>query len=328
MKTILSILGLCLALNLQAQSLTDSLLLYYRFDGNALDCSGNNFHGTASGVTDTLDRFGNSNSAYYFDGVNNYIDLPNVADLKPTDFPVTFSFWVKQKASGITNNAVLSTDFEQNDYHGYFMQMNNSNKLVLGYGSGYGSCSSSNRKNIRTIESMYDTTWKHIVGIVRGPNDMDLYVNCHLVASDNVGTGGPFPSYSATPGRIGALDASTNLSAYHFWGYMDEFAFWNRELSYTEISDICIENMSCIDSSSSGSPNDTTSSINDYKEFSPFKYHKSYIELFAEGEHVSVYNLLGECIAIPNKKRIYYSNLMTGIYILQIGESHHKVYIP
>ena len=50
-----------------------SLLLEYEFSGNALDTSGNGLHGTVNGATLTTDRFGNANSAYSFDGTNDFI---------------------------------------------------------------------------------------------------------------------------------------------------------------------------------------------------------------------------------------------------------------
>ena len=35
------------------------------------------------------------------------------------------------------------------------------------------------------------------------------------------------------------MDANTNLSAYYYWGAMDDFMFWNRELSNAEIESLC-----------------------------------------------------------------------------------------
>ena len=53
--------------------LTDGLVVWYPFSGNANDQSGNGNHATVYGATLTADRFGNPNSAYWFDGVNDYI---------------------------------------------------------------------------------------------------------------------------------------------------------------------------------------------------------------------------------------------------------------
>ena len=52
---------------------TDSLVGYWGFNGNANDESGNGNDGTVNGATLTTDRFGNTNSAYDFDG-NDWIE--------------------------------------------------------------------------------------------------------------------------------------------------------------------------------------------------------------------------------------------------------------
>lgn len=48
---------------------------YYPFDGNANDFSTAGRNGTVNGATLTTDRFGNANSAYYFDGINDSISI-------------------------------------------------------------------------------------------------------------------------------------------------------------------------------------------------------------------------------------------------------------
>ena len=49
--------------------LNAGLVAYYPFNGNAQDMSGNGNHGTVRGAMLTTDRFGNTQSAYSFDGV-------------------------------------------------------------------------------------------------------------------------------------------------------------------------------------------------------------------------------------------------------------------
>ncbi|MBN2000041.1 hypothetical protein JW935_20990, partial [candidate division KSB1 bacterium] len=51
------------------------LIAWYPFSGNVLDKSGNNNHGEVNGPILVSDRFGNPNSAYYFDGVDDYIQI-------------------------------------------------------------------------------------------------------------------------------------------------------------------------------------------------------------------------------------------------------------
>lgn len=70
---------------------TNGLVAYYPFSGNANDMSGNGYNGTVDGATLATDRNGNTNNAYYFDGSNDKITLPN--DVRQTS-NFSISFWV------------------------------------------------------------------------------------------------------------------------------------------------------------------------------------------------------------------------------------------
>ncbi len=73
---------------------TGDLVAHYPFNGNAQDESGFEHHGTVSGAKLSEDRFGNPNSAYLFDGVNDYIRIQNTDDLNFQD-AISISFWMK-----------------------------------------------------------------------------------------------------------------------------------------------------------------------------------------------------------------------------------------
>ena len=86
---------------------TDGLVAWYPFNGNANDESGNGNSGTVNGATLTTDKDGNENSAYIFDGVDDYIDLGDYIFNSPSQFSI--SLWVKlnelQKFSYIFSQA-------------------------------------------------------------------------------------------------------------------------------------------------------------------------------------------------------------------------------
>ncbi len=73
---------------------TSHLVAHYPFDGNAEDASGQQHHGTAYGASLTADKDGNANSAYYFDGVDDYIDLGDWEN----GGPMTITFWARWNA--------------------------------------------------------------------------------------------------------------------------------------------------------------------------------------------------------------------------------------
>ena len=56
---------------------SDGLVVYYPFNGNANDASGNGNNGTVSGATLTANKDGDVNSAYSFDGDGDIITIPN-----------------------------------------------------------------------------------------------------------------------------------------------------------------------------------------------------------------------------------------------------------
>jgi hypothetical protein len=80
--------------------LNDGLVAYYPFNGNANDASGNGHHGTVHGATLTEDRLRNQNSAYNFDGVDDYIISRNINI--PTD-SFSYILWFKATSNLISS---------------------------------------------------------------------------------------------------------------------------------------------------------------------------------------------------------------------------------
>ena len=67
---------------LQAQiNLNQGLQLHYSFNGSATDLSENGNNGIVNGATLVSDRWGNPNGAYRFDGLDDYIEVPNSPSL-------------------------------------------------------------------------------------------------------------------------------------------------------------------------------------------------------------------------------------------------------
>ena len=62
--------------------------------------SGNANHGTALGPILSPDRFGNADSAYMFDGVDDYIEVPNTNGVFNLTASWTLAAWVKPTGIG------------------------------------------------------------------------------------------------------------------------------------------------------------------------------------------------------------------------------------
>jgi hypothetical protein len=107
-STVLWLLTLAIGLAINGYSqpfLTDGLVAYYPFSGNANDVTGNGNNGTAYNATLTTDRFDNTNQAYAFNGTNAYIQVGDLPDLRITN-SLTMSAWINPTGSNVTQMIV------------------------------------------------------------------------------------------------------------------------------------------------------------------------------------------------------------------------------
>jgi len=93
MKTIFTILAIGLASSLGAQSLSDSLVGYYTFTGNADDQSGNNNHLTVHNAMLTADRKGQPNAAYLLNGTTSYLGMAGASQFYLDEY--SYACWFR-----------------------------------------------------------------------------------------------------------------------------------------------------------------------------------------------------------------------------------------
>ena len=100
LSALLLIAGLGLTINGYSQPfLTNGLVAYYPFNGNANDATGHGNDGTVVGATLAADRFGTPNRAYSFNGANSMILLPDTL-FGATDAAWTISVWITTNGPG------------------------------------------------------------------------------------------------------------------------------------------------------------------------------------------------------------------------------------
>lgn len=92
-KTILITLMLLTSVMTFAQIPTNGLVAEYTFSGNAKDGTINGNAGIVNDAKLTTDRFGNDSSAYYFDGIDDYITMGDV-DFLDGKANATWNFWM------------------------------------------------------------------------------------------------------------------------------------------------------------------------------------------------------------------------------------------
>ena len=216
------------------------LRAYYPFSGNATDVSGNNNNPVFNNATLTADRLGNPNSAYHFNGVDNYMKILNstsintsnklslVAWVKPQGFYMGTchgnSIMMKGDADYLTGNYLLR--FDDNAYTNGNNCSNSTVDIVHQnfYGAGVLAPSPGYTPYIQTNQ------WYSVIATYDGTT-AKLYINCELKAIA--------PQGSATFTNIYDLYlGNLNNSSFPYWfnGDMDEVRIYDRALTVDEVN--------------------------------------------------------------------------------------------
>ncbi len=184
-----------------------NLLANYPFNGNANDESGNGIDGTVSGATLTTDRLGESDMAYSFDGVDDFISLGEV-DFVGGESMITIAWW--QDIASVESGDVLS--------FGNFRARISSGFVTI-------TPNIDGSPNIGT--TITQNEWEHFVFTYDGSNPR-LYKNGSQV--DVVAVSGTFNESSQTA-YIGTFQ-NTNQ---YLSGSLDEIKIYARTLSAAEV---------------------------------------------------------------------------------------------
>jgi len=224
--------------SLISQNLNDSLILHYPINGNCNDISGNNFHATIIDADLSTNRYGIAGSAYSFNGTDNYIELPNYPKLKP-QLPVSIAFWAKLDVISTQYNTMVCTDFSIDAYAGIFINMTSNGNVNINYGDGTSNITGPGQRRSKTgTTAITANEWNFFIFVVRGANDMDIYINCKNDEGTYSGSGGPL-AYNSNPGVIGKGDAA-NFPTSFLKGDIDDFYFWNRALDTNDLKELCM----------------------------------------------------------------------------------------
>jgi|GEM_PF-3159155 len=203
--------------------LSTGLIAYYPFNGNAQDASGNANHGTLFGPTLTSDKQNNSNSAYLFDGIDDYIEIADSDSLDMGTSDYSIVAWVK--ISTPTNNGRIFSKGSSACVTGYMLRLN-ANQAHL-ENAFENSCKIIFAGN----QDIADNEWHFVVGVVKRSEGGFIYVDGELDNSQLQDTS----AYDFSNQRnawIGRNDVHQDEA---FNGVIDELRIYNRALSESEI---------------------------------------------------------------------------------------------
>jgi hypothetical protein len=217
-------------------NLTQNLRMYLPFTGNVTDASGNGNVVSINGPTLVADRFGTTNAAYHFDGINDFMTIALGAGMKP-QYPFSFSCWIKLISTNqsVSTNYVFCNDYTQpgTNYYGTIMNVPATGTLQANVGDG-GTPGPSSRKTKTANTPLTQGVWHHIAAVVHSATNMQLYVDCSEVPGQYSGTGAGLVYSQTGQGNIGRGNGGGGEN--YLNADLDEMRFYDRALNFQEIS--------------------------------------------------------------------------------------------
>lgn len=232
----LTIFACFIAYSIQAQIPSNDLMFWMPYNGNPNDSSVNKLKVLHDVNTSYVtDRFGNENSAVYFDG-NAFIQMKDSTYLDYSlDRTFSAGLWIKadQTQPTYTQNAIFSIDSDCDDFRYSFQLINTTNILYANDGSAIDG--NSGCWNFYETPNSF-SEWVHIA-VVANDKEYKMYKNGDLIKTRTLGS----VSYSFYPSKmmIGAWRSrnSTSTTSY-FKGAVDDLFTFDRALTDQEILDI------------------------------------------------------------------------------------------
>ncbi len=201
-----------------AQIPNSGLVHKWLFDGNANDTRGTD-HGTVSGATLTDDRFGNANSAYQFDGINDIITMDG---FEPGKGDFTLSFWFKADTAKLTT---LINQYD-NGANGFSIGLDATNKPQFYVWDDANRHRGGNSSHGSSINNWHNLILTH---------DYDGYSRFYVDGVEKLWSSTGFLGNisSNNPLRIGSDGYS-----YFFKGAIDDILVYDRVLTQADINQI------------------------------------------------------------------------------------------
>jgi hypothetical protein len=186
------------------------------FDASPNVGDGTYFNGVALGVPGALLHDGDT--AALFDGVNDYVDIPNSSPLDITRSALTVELWAKAAPQRVYSTLLSKTDL--NGTMGYSIYAGATGRLRFWIGGPF--------RFTSDFPFTWDNQWHQIVGVYDGLQ-LRLYVDG--VAKVGTAATGPIGDSATRPLRLGQFSGG----GFPYTGALDEVAVYDYPLTSAQI---------------------------------------------------------------------------------------------
>lgn len=205
--------------------LTNKLVAYYPFNGNANDASGNGNDGTVVGAVLTTNQVGQLNSAYKFNGTGDFISFNSPPTTQTDD--LTIAAWINPASTNQFGMAVCLGHDDGSSGDGFSLGMTGG----LGDGEPHGNHVSGLLGGVSTVDggSLYPraNAWYHVVMLRKG-GVLSFYLN---------GIKSPVTN-SLTPVAPTGFTIGSETGIRFFQGIITDVRIYDRALSASGVQQL------------------------------------------------------------------------------------------
>ena len=276
------------------------LVAYYPFSGDAKDQSLNGNHLEILGPTLTEDRFGQSDSAFSFDGIDDLMRIPYNPSLYPESFGV--SLWVKVRTQPVNGKFIMTNSADEitPPFDPFRLRLKISGKVAVRYEGNQDGL----WLELESSTRLDPGRWYFIVTYYDGESgEAALFINGQL--EDRV-----VEPMALDTNELGlVLGARQNYLAENdttafFAGCLDDLRIFNRALSPREIEKFFVE----------GGPSESKLKILQQNFPNPFNPETtiSYELIAAARVQVHIYNVMGQEV-----RELFHGSQPKGVHSLR-----------
>lgn len=286
--------------------LTNGLIAFYPFNGNANDESGNSNDGTVYGASLTEDRFGIANRAFHFNGSSDYITIDGIIDdlFNKDSYSVTGWFKMNDKSH---RGTIFSVNREKEIVNGQNISMITWADNLTYYGDYM--------SEVQYYDTSFDNNIWYFFSFTFTKNQVShLYVDNNLLHQTFINNMDITMTSKASIGQ--EWDNGFNGSAYFtmisdlFFGKIDDIRVYNRILNSSERNMLYFEN-------TTGIHNMKNTQISIFPNPADNGF---YLPTNVSVDNFSIYDIRGALVlrALNANNYVDVSKLQKGIYIVQL----------
>lgn len=337
MKKILLSISLLVA-SVSFAQLNNGLIVHYNFNGDANDAGSNGLHGAINGATLTADANGDADMAYEF-GNGTYIDIQDTSHFNMGNGSITLSVWFRTDATyGYQTILDNGTDAYQSGFT-LGLSWGNTGNIFFGVGTE-GFFNTANCISIESVNAYNDGLWHNVaVSVDKTSETVVMYVDGApaeialftafgtpggTLAADNKSLNTSGVNYLITSSEPSTLIGASNnyQSVQRFWGALDEIRIYGRGISANEAAQLTDPNVLNgiadklqANASMKVFPNPAADAFT-------VKLNDDAVGL-VHAKLISMQGAVVKDVVLQNGTTIDVSNLLSGIYILNIEQGNN-----